>query len=417
MTEQEIKSSTICALPWVSMNSMPDGIVRVCCSVNDWDPKKAMGNIYNNTLEELVNSESASQIRKQMLAGEKPSMCSRCYGYEAVTGSSLRTFMTRELSNPDLDKVIQSTDANGKIDMNEYKLQYWDFRFSNTCNFGCRMCSPQNSSFIQIEQDKTAANIFTVKKNFDTWQKLADDRIDECKIIYFAGGEPLLMQEHWMILDRLVELKMFDVKLKYNINASKLSHGGKNIFDYWKQFDYVRVYSSIDDIGARAEYQRYGTDWPVMVENLHKINEYFGELTIAPAVTVFNALYLEELVEYMDANFTGVGIDVNYCFGPGQFNPYILPLELRNIIVEKIKRVMNTKYKNIKFVNRFDAVAKNIFDIKSLSGSKDGVLALRKLFIQKTEALDATRGQSFDETYPELAPWIRDPRFLTDESY
>jgi sulfatase maturation enzyme AslB (radical SAM superfamily) len=256
-----------------------------------------------------------------------------------------------------------------------------------------------------------------VKKNFDTWQKLADDRIDECKIIYFAGGEPLLMQEHWMILDRLVELKMFNVKLKYNINASKLSHGGKNIFDYWKQFDYVRVYSSIDDIGARAEYQRYGTDWPVMVNNLHKINEYFGELTIAPAVTVFNALYLEELVEYMDANFTGVGIDVNYCFGPGQFNPYILPLELRKEIVAKLEAILSKKYKNIKALNRFAAVAKNIMNPSTLSGSVHGVLFLRKLFVEKTAKLDAIRGQSFDATYPELAKWIRDERFLTDESF
>jgi hypothetical protein len=414
---ENIRGSTICALPWMSMNSMPDGIVRVCCSVNDWDVKKAMGNIYENTLEELVNSESAKSIRKQMLAGEKPAMCSRCYGYEETTGTSLRIHMSEELNNQDFDNILNNTNEDGSLNMDEYKLQYWDFRFSNTCNFGCRMCSPQNSSFIQIEQDKNKVNLFSLNKNYDLWKNLVDERIHECKTIYFAGGEPMLMKEHWMILDRLVENKMFDVYVKYNINGSSLGYAGKDVFDYWKHFGHMRIYTSIDDLGARAEYQRYGTDWPVIEKNMHRISDHFKELRIAPAVTIFNALYLDELVEYFENNFTNVIIDANYCFGPGQFNPYILPLELRKEIVAKLEAVLSKKYKNIKALNRFAAVAKNIMNPSTLSGSVHGVLFLRKLFVEKTAKLDAIRGQSFDATYPELAKWIRDERFLTDESF
>jgi hypothetical protein len=77
-------------------------------------------------------------------------------------------------------------------------------------------------------------------------------------VAYFAGGEPMLMKEHWYILNKLVELKRFDVILKYTINCSTLSYAGKNAIDYWNLFDkkQIRITNSIDDIGQRLEYQR-----------------------------------------------------------------------------------------------------------------------------------------------------------------
>jgi organic radical activating enzyme len=55
----------------------------------------------------------------------------------------------------------------------------------------------------------------------DIWEQLLT-HIDYVEQIYFAGGEPLLMEEHYRILDELVQRKRFDVRLIYNTNFTHI---------------------------------------------------------------------------------------------------------------------------------------------------------------------------------------------------
>ena len=139
-------------------------------------------------------------------------------------------------------------------------LKYWDFRFSNLCNMKCRSCGPRYSSawvpdakkLGYTDQEKVwMIDTIDDQNNYD----FLKDQINVVEKIYFAGGEPLIMPEHWQILDMLVENNRFDVKISYNTNALTLTHKNKNAIDYWKQWPpgKVQVWPSIDEIGKRAE--------------------------------------------------------------------------------------------------------------------------------------------------------------------
>ena len=81
-----------------------------------------------------------------------------------------------------------------------------------------------------------------------------DSKIDDVKYIHFAGGEPLIMDEHYYILQKLIEKDRTDVKIKYNTNLLKLRFKQHDLLDMWSNFNDIQVSASIDDIDARAEY-------------------------------------------------------------------------------------------------------------------------------------------------------------------
>ena len=67
------------------------------------------------------------------------------------------------------------------------------------------------------------------------WEDI-EKHIDSVQEIHFAGGEPVLMEEHWRLLDILLEKGLTNVKLKYSTNATVLTYKKRNILDVWKQF-------------------------------------------------------------------------------------------------------------------------------------------------------------------------------------
>ena len=108
-------------------------------------------------------------------------------------------------------------------------MTYWDIRFSNLCNLSCRSCGYIFSSNWYQDQAKLAGGDWKLKNpvmNYagrtetDMWEQL-EPHLDYVEQIYFAGGEPLLMEEHYKILDELVRRERFDVRLVYNTNFTK----------------------------------------------------------------------------------------------------------------------------------------------------------------------------------------------------
>jgi sulfatase maturation enzyme AslB (radical SAM superfamily) len=100
--------------------------------------------------------------------------------------------------------------------------------------------------------------MFAGRTETDMWEQL-QPHIPYLEQIYFAGGEPLMMEEHYRILKELVKREMFDVKLIYNTNFSRLTLKDDNVLDYWKLFNNVSIGASLDGMGPRAEYIRKGT--------------------------------------------------------------------------------------------------------------------------------------------------------------
>jgi MoaA/NifB/PqqE/SkfB family radical SAM enzyme len=389
---------------------MPDGVVRPCCTIHDWRLSESLGNIYKDSLESIINHPNMKKMRVDMMNGKYPYQCTRCkLADEKSPGVSLRHYSNQQLATPEFYEALSQTDACGFVDPKYFKLQYWDFRFSNICNFGCRMCNEANSSFIQLEKQGNKINLHSLDKNYDVWKNLVDSHLDECKIMYFVGGEPMLMKEHWYILEQLVEKKKFDVVLKYTTNASTLSYAGKNALDYWKHFNMVHINVSLDDVGERLEYQRHGAKWDTIIANMKKIHEFKTLINVSSALTAYSAFYYDEFVRWMNDNFTNVYLDINYCYGPQEYSPNALPLELREKIVEKWSKLHDDftsgRLPNIVQMQKLPTAISNIMNFSSIR-TEFTQEQLTHQFISATQKYDQMRNQNFRQVYPELQEYL-----------
>jgi organic radical activating enzyme len=103
------------------------------------------------------------------------------------------------------------------------------------------------------------------------WEQM-QEHIPHLERIYFAGGEPLIMEEHYRLLNELVKRKMFHVNLVYNSNFSKLAYKDQNVLEIWKHF-----MQGQESIITRV--QHYNDICNDMVENQKpSIPEYFDNV-------------------------------------------------------------------------------------------------------------------------------------------
>ena len=400
-----MNSKTICTAPWMHLNFEPDGKVIPCCLTSSH--QYFLGDLNTDSIEEIWNSSNMKKLRLQFLNGEKPEICHKCFDEEKLTGLSTRTNYNKDFSNV-LEKIPNITLEDGTCE--ELDLQYWDFRFSNLCNFKCRSCGPRYSSSwvpdakkLGITDQQKVWNIESINKktNFN----FLNNQISKVKGIYFAGGEPLLMDEHWYILDKLIENNRLDVKLSYNTNCSTLTYGKKHIIDYWKQWELgkLEVWPSIDEIGKRAELLRSGTIWNKIEKNLEELTKY-DNIDLRPAITVgaWNVYRLPEIISYL----TDLGVIrhrtnfdiffINLIIDPDHYSINILPDKFKKDIAEKLKSFI-IEY-NKKYNTNITRGLMQIFN----ELKKPFNLDLAKKFVSTTLELDKIRKENLFTTIPEM---------------
>jgi radical SAM protein with 4Fe4S-binding SPASM domain len=397
----------ICAVPWMHLAFEPSGKIVPCCLTSHHN--YFAGDLNKESIEEIWNGEPMKALRKEMIEGREPKICSTCFDRERVTGESARTFHEKEFKN--VIKIIpEITKPDGSV--TEMKLRYWDFRFSNLCNMKCRSCGPRFSSawvpdakklgWIN-EQDKVW-NIEQVddKTNYD----FLKDQVQYVQKVYFAGGEPLLMPEHWQILDMLVENKKFDVKISYNTNALTLTHGKKSALDYWKLWDdkKVEVWPSIDEIGERAELIRSGTVWSKVEENLKKITA-LENVWIRPGITIgaWNVrripVILDHLIEIgvIKQQFNFENFFFNLLQNPVHYHISILPDSYKEETYKELEAYIENYNKTYK-TNIGWIFAHILHELK-----KPHDPSAAKKFLEISKNLDTIRNEDIFKTIPEMS--------------
>ena len=264
MINIEKDSKTFCIAPWVSIHTWPDGKTYPCCLWNSRDP---IGNVNNEPLDKIWNNKRMKETRKAFLKGEKLKSCDRCFHLEETSDGSYRQRINKE----HWDKIhyVNETQEDGTL--NIMNLHLWDLRISNFCNFRCRSCGLGLSSSWYADSKALGEKVNKALININDKASFMDmlephySCVDE---IYFAGGEPLVMPEHYQILDKLLELGRTDVNIRYSTNFSKLVFKKKHIFDYWKHFPNLELYISIDGVGKIGEYVRKGFDDTLFNQNV-----------------------------------------------------------------------------------------------------------------------------------------------------
>jgi organic radical activating enzyme len=181
--------------------------------------------------------------------------------------------------------------------------------------------------------------MYAGKDKDDMWNQM-QEHIPYLEQIYFAGGEPLIMEEHYNVLKELVRLKRFDVRLQYNTNFSRLTLKDENVLDYWRLFESVSVGASLDAMGPRAEYIRKGTKWDQIVRNREQMIKRCPDVDfyVSSTVSIYNVMHVMDfhrdwveqgLIKAADWN-------INILQGPDRDRIDVLPLCYKEQVKEKI---------------------------------------------------------------------------------
>ena len=348
------ESKTFCMAPWTHMHFMPNKDVNPCCM----SPiEETIGNLSTQTIQEVWNSERMRGLRKDMLDGKpRPDFCSRCYKKEETGLGSLRGHMNNEYLDNHYDKII-ATSTDGKVD--DLNLIHWDFRFSNICNQKCRTCgiefsTPWFDDFVKLwntPKENRPQRVKRIWNNELEFEQDFDNLFSKVEYIHFAGGEPLITDEHYKVLERLIQQERTDVRIRYSTNFNVLDFKKYNVLDMWKSFSNIELIASIDNIGNCYNYMRKGGDWDAVVKNFKRLHEsglqadrkvFFG---IHPTISFWNINDLPEIhkelrklgmvdMNLKDDHFQST-FHLNPLTQPAYYSYKILPVHLKKQATEK----------------------------------------------------------------------------------
>jgi radical SAM protein with 4Fe4S-binding SPASM domain len=393
------ESKTFCVFPWNHLNVTPKGDAYPCCSSAYTE---SVGNVNNNSMLEIINNDAMKTLRLNMLNEKESSICTYCYQHEAAGASSFRQFGTEHFADR-FDDFMAITKEDGSID--KFEMGYFDIRFSNLCNFKCRTCGSEFSSSWGIEERTFVPDHYTIihanKGKTDLLEETLG-HIKHMKVAYFAGGEPLINEEHYIILEEMIRQGRTDIFLRYNSNVSSFKFKDKDIVNLWKHFDRVDVSCSIDHYGDRAEYIRHGTKWDQVEANLRLIQSLpHVKYESNCVLSMFNYLTLKEYFTYMVDN--GLYTPKESCWtiykalSPSYYCVQSLPEELKAEGRRKMEEAM--AYMRTKgFSYHLDELERCI----PFAESANTWDANKARFIHLTKERDKIRDENFVTTFPEL---------------
>jgi len=313
-------------MPWIHLHVGNHGKVNACCVANI-----NFGNINDQSLEEIWNGEAVQTIREEFAKGEIDKRCHHCIQREAAGAKSIRQETFEKFPNLN----VLENEIAAPI--------YFDIRFSNVCNFRCRTCYHGASSkwYQDAKQLGTQVAEKAIIKNvqdFDAFIEKCGPALLQAQEIYFAGGEPLVTEEHYLLLDWLIKNKATQARLRYNTNFSKLKFRDHDVLKYWAQFPHVEILASIDASHELGEYIRKEMSWNTIVENREKIRS-LDHITfkLSPTVSVMNVAHLPDLYkEALDLKMINPGeLYINLLEFPAYFNIQILPKDVKKQIQKK----------------------------------------------------------------------------------
>ncbi len=377
----------VCFLPWVHLYVDTRGNVKSCCNAN-----VVYGNIREQTIREIWFGEKVQKFRELNLNGVKDRRCGHCWKREAVGKVSLRQ------ESQDRFHIQQELNFEPQVPIS------FDLRFSNLCNLKCRTCwHGASSSWFSdakvLGNNSGSKAVISATENVDLVGAIFKLDVDP-EEFYFGGGEPLMMQEHYQILETLISKKLTNVRLRYNTNLTRLKLGQWNVLELWSQFSDVHVDISIDALFKQGEYIRDGLRWNDFIENFKVLVDNNMRVRIAPTISVLNALELPSLHRYfVSNNFIGINdIQLNVLDRPNFYNIKSLPNELK----KRFKSNIEQHVEWVKSVGGEDAL------IKEFESTAEYALAhdwsdQQENFKRYNQILDNVRDQHGPSLMPHLS--------------
>ena len=394
-------SKTFCILPWMHISTSATGCLRVCC--NSSSPKnlilKSKGEPYKihekGRLKSAWHSPVYKKVRQQMLNGLKPGMCSPCFREESAGLESARIRFNR--------KYMFGYEPSESLPLH---IKYLDLRLGNKCNLKCRMCNPFSSSSLfrewnQLSKQPVSKFISRMSESDKrrvkkiTWPEKIDftifrEFLSYIEEIYLTGGEPLLIKEHYDLLEFIVQEGFApSIELRYNTNITKYD---EKIVQFWKKFKCVRINASIDAFGALNNYIRYPSKWNLIENNLSQLislTNQFPNIIVEVDCTVqmYNITSMKEYLLWIKKQ--NCDLFFNILDNPKFLNIRVLPEKLKKKAKEDL------------------LLFQDIFPVKKIVDymEKESWTSYIGDFFRYTDFFDSSRNQKMSHILPELSSY------------
>ena len=391
-----------CVLPWVSLETSPVGTVRPCCLAEEEivDDQGAKFDLNKANFAGIQNSIYMQDLRQQFLDGRQPQTCRKCWREERAGRTSKRMHTLDRLKHMIPDQPW-TADAR--------PLMFLDLKLGNICNLKCRICGSWSSStfateelqFLEPGEDRKHNHHYHMlragawpRDNPTFWSEI-EQVSDQIRYIEFTGGEPFMIQEHFDMLQGLVDRGLASqIEIHYNTNGTQWPERGSDI---WPHFKTVEIAFSIDDIGQRFEYQRSNAVWSEVLANLDRFRDLRRahaniRLQCCSTVNVFNVFYLADLAHWIDQQ------PFDFVYWNMMHEAYYFCI---NSLPESAKKVITQRLRSAPVSVKHQVEFERITDFMNNGASLDGFI-LR----MRVADLDRKRQQNLADVEPEFAQLI-----------
>jgi MoaA/NifB/PqqE/SkfB family radical SAM enzyme len=421
------KNKKFCLLPFMTLNTRPNGHVKPCSQVMGMTPIKKSrtadnlleegGEYWNLTkdpIKEIWNSDFMRDFRKKKIKGEYIKFCETCYQEDAMGANSKRSSAIAQYYEDNKHLVAEAVANDGYI---KTLPTWWELRLSSICNSACRMCIPQTSSKIREEFSKYKNELpetyksqtETALRAFSSYGYLGDNEffkkqlwetLPDIKYIEIHGGEPTVDKQLWKLLTRIVKSghhKHIHIHVHTNIHSLRERH-----IELWDQFKSGWIGISIDAYRKENDYIRYGSRWDLLEKNLlltKKLGSHWSQW-ITSSVMVFNSCTMHRLINWFNEFVRNNNLkDLKWRMDPVT-NPNLMriehvPMHLREEAIEKLKPLVGTLQ---------DKMSNEMISIlmKTLRSVEKPTEGSFEELIEYTRVLDIKRKQNVLKVFPHL---------------
>jgi organic radical activating enzyme len=408
-------NNSLCVMPWVGMHVDSMGGLHPCCrSLRDKDSLENNNgekfNLVNDKITDFSISSSVLKLKKDLIEGNKPSICNNCWYDEKIGKKSFRK-SCNEMHSTTYNQILTSnTDTISAI-------QNLDLQVGNRCNQKCRMCDPYSSSGLAKDQQeinnysKDDIKFFCSGESFSWPQKdIVWDTLKEnsSKIEYIKlwGGEAFLEKKTIDFLEYLIENNLNSgIELLINTNGHAIKEDYLNLFNKFRK---TNLLVSIDGKGIVNEYIRFPSNWIKTVEEIDRFTKWSKETPNCNVKMSFNSVFqllnlfnITELIEFLFDKFFELNykpeIHVNFLSQPYYLSAQVAPAHIKVKAIEMYKNFLD----NNAVLKENDALTQNISSYINFINEKDDSESFRK-FLEVNGIYDNQRKQNLRHCIPEI---------------
>ena len=436
--------NTICDLKWnYPIFNMDRGEFRSCCRTPS--NKVTEEELQTQGIDAFLNSPKMLQSRLDLIQGVKTPDCKTCWNIEDNGMSSPRQgselFWKHMKEKRQIPSTLEYSDDKLKTilgtitNLNDPRLKsnypyMLEISLGNTCDMKCMYCNHHYSTQWATEEIKLgrisqeqydrefpkAPAIFNEK----FWEWFNEVGVKHLGRIGIIGGEPLIMPEFYLMVDKLIESRQKSPKKKRtsfwivtNLNTPKnyLEKFLQYLPKLSETFD-VEILVSMESVGTKAEYIRNGLDWNKFTTNLDTllsrkdVNFNFGFI---PSLNALSVSSLKDFVMFAEGLYhkhgRPVAIKQNIINFPSHQSPFILTPDFAKYVDECIE-YMEPKIPDMPIVpdyhGRWDTFVEFIKELsESLKNNTIDKTNERRYFANWFDDFDNRRKMHLLETFPE----------------